>query len=114
MKPIACNDKWVYFDLNDNHIKVNIPTIKVEDYKELNKKIITDKELIDSYKELYNGIYEKVSKLVPTYLVKQIPFIIAAIFNTVRSIVISKAFDDKVVKDDKTRRKFIYNGFILK
>ena len=103
-----------YFDLNDNHIKVNIPTMKVEDYKELNKKIITDKELIDSYKELYNGIYEKVSKLVPTYLVKQIPFIIAAIFNTVRSIVISKAFDDKVVKDDKTRRKFIYNGFILK
>ena len=88
--------------------------MKVEDYKELNKKIITDKELIDSYKELYNGIYEKVSKLVPTYLVKQIPFIIAAIFNTVRSIVISKAFDDKVVKDDKTRRKFIYNGFILK
>ena len=103
-----------YFDLNELEIKVNIPTMTLKAYKELNKKITTDKELIDSYRELYNGIYDKVSKLVPAYLAKQIPFIIAAIFNTVRSIIITKAFNDGVVKDDKTRKKFIYNGFILK
>ena len=73
-----------------------------------------NKKLIDSYQELHNNIYDKVSRLIPTYLVKQIPFIISAVFNTDRSIIITKAFDEGIIKDDKSRKKFIYNGFILK
>lgn len=69
---------------------------------------------IDAYQELYNAIYNKVNKLVPAYLVKQIPFIISAIFNTDRSIIITKAFGEGIIADDKTRKKFIYNGFILR
>ena len=103
-----------FFDLNGNDIKVNIPTMTVNYYRELKKKIVNNKELIDAYQELYNAIYNKVSKLVPAYLVKQIPFIISAIFNTDRSIIITKAFDEGVIADDKTRKKFIYNGFILR
>jgi len=103
-----------FFDLNGNSIKINIPTMTVEDYKSLHKKIITNKKLIDSYQELHNNIYDKVSRLIPTYLVKQIPFIISAVFNTDRSIIITKAFDEGIIKDDKSRKKFIYNGFILK
>lgn len=86
----------------------------VHDYNELNKKIITDKKLMDAYQKLYNGIYDKVSRFIPTYLSKQIPFIISAVFNTKRSLIIIKAFNEDIIKDDKTRKKIIYNEFILK
>ncbi len=102
------------FNLNGNDIKINVPTMTVENNSTLHEKIINDEKLISAYRELYDGIYNKVSNLIPTYLTAQIPFIIGAIFNTVRSIIISRAYNDGVIEDDKTRKRFIYNGVIFR
>ena len=44
------------FDLVDDEIKINIPVISMENYKELCEKVVNDEELISAYKELYNGV----------------------------------------------------------
>ena len=55
----------------------------------------------------------KVRSLIPNYLEKQTPFIIQSATLT-RSLIITKAFNEGIIKDDKTREKFIYNGIIIK
>ena len=82
-------------------------------YDEFINKVINENELINTYKELHNSIYMKVRELVPNYLDKQIPFIISSV-SLDRSLIISRAFDEGIIKDDKTRKKFIYNGIIFK
>ena len=57
--------------------------------------------------------YMKVRDLVPNYLDKQIPFIFSTV-SLYKSLIISRAFDEGIIKDDKTRNKFIYNGVIFK
>lgn len=101
------------FDLVGDEIKINIPVISMENYKEFCEKVINDKELISAYKELYNGVYMKVRSLIPNYLEKQTPFIIQSATLT-RALIITKAFNEGIIKDDKTREKFIYNGIIIK
>ena len=66
-----------------------------------------------SYKELFNGIYHKVSSLIPPYLESQSRFIVSALDST-RSLIISRAFDSGLIKDDNTYKTFIYNGIIFK
>ena len=77
-------------DLVGNKIKINIPVMTIENYKEFCDKVKNDSELINSYKELYNGVYMKVRSLIPNYLEKQTAFIIQAI-TLDRSLIISKA-----------------------
>ena len=101
------------FEIVDNEIISNIPVMLMENYNEFINKVINDNELINTYKELYNSIYMKVRDLVPNYLDKQIPFIISSV-SLDRSLIISRAFDEGIIKDDKTRKKFIYNGVIFK
>lgn len=55
----------------------------------------------------------KVRDSVPNYLDKQIPFSISSV-SLDRSLIISRAFDEGIIKDDKTRKKFVYNGVIFK
>lgn len=107
-------EKMGIFDVKENKVKINIPVISIENNNILKKKIVEDKQLIDTYKELYNGVYMKVRSLVPSYLEKQTPFIIQATFNTVRSLVFSRAFDEELIKDDNTKEVFVYNGLIFK
>ena len=101
------------FEIINNEIKSNIPVMSMENYNEFTKKVRNEKELISTYKELYNNIYMKVRNLVPNYLEKQIPFIISSV-TLDRSLIISKAFEDGIIKDDKSKKKFIYNGIIFK
>ena len=101
------------FEIVDNEIISNIPVMLMENYDEFINKVINENELINTYKELYNSIYMKVRDLVPNYLDKQIPFIISSV-SLYRSLIISRAFDEGIIKDDKTRKKFIYNGVIFK
>ena len=102
-----------YLELVQNEIKINIPVMTMENYKEFCDKVVNDLELINSYKELYNGVYMKVRSLIPNYLEKQTPFVIQSVTLT-RSLIISKAFNESIIEDDKTRKKFIYNGVIFK
>ena len=102
-----------YLELEDNDIKINIPVMAMENYKEFCDKVINDLELVNSYKELYNRIYMKVRSLIPNYLEKQTSFIIQSVTLT-RSLIITKAFNEGIIEDDKTRKKFIYNGIIIK
>ena len=104
--------KQGYLELNENEIKINIPVMSMENYKEFNDSVANDLELITAYKKLYNDVYMKVRSLIPNYLEKQTPFIIQSVTLT-RSLIISKAFDEGIIEDDKTRKKFIYNGVIL-
>ena len=109
-------DKYVEmgaFTIVDDSIKVNIPVMTIENYKELKKKITSDEALISAYKELYNGIYMKVRNLIPSYLEKQTPFIIQAILLD-RSLILHRAFEEGIIKADKSRKVFIYNGVIIK
>ena len=109
-------DKYVEmgaFTIVDDSIKVNIPVITIENYQELKNKITNDEVLISAYKELYNGIYMKVRNLIPSYLEKQTPFIIQAILLD-RSLILHRAFEEGIIKADKSRKVFIYNGIILK
>ena len=101
------------FDLVGNEIKINIPVMSMENYKEFCEKVVNNAELISAYKELYNGVYMKVRSLIPNYLEKQTPFIIQSVTLT-RALIITKAFNEGIIKDDKTREKFIYNGIIIK
>lgn len=101
-----------YFDLVGNEIKINIPVMSNKNYEEFCKKVVNDAELISAYKELYNGVYMKVRSLIPNYLEKQTPFIIQLVTLS-RSLIISRAFNDGIIKDDKYREKFIYNGIII-
>ena len=55
----------------------------------------------------------KVRTLIPSYLEKQTPFIIQATILD-RSLILHRAFEDGIIKDDKTRKVFIYNGIIIK
>ena len=105
--------KQGYLELNENEIKINIPVMSMENYKEFNDSVANDLELITAYKEFYNDVYMKVRSLIPNYLEKQTPFIIQSVTLT-RSLIISKAFDEGIIEDDKTRKKFIYNGVIFK
>lgn len=82
-------------------------------YKEFCDKVVNDLELINAYRELYNGVYMKVRSLIPTYLEKQTSFIIQSVTLT-RSLIITKAFNEGIIEDDKTRKRFIYNGVIFK
>lgn len=102
------------FDVNENNIKVNIPVIAMENGRKLTKDIFEDANLFEAYKELYNGIYLKVRSLIPSYLEKQTAFIIQATFNTVRSLILSRAFNEGLIKNDDTRKVFVYNGIIYK
>ena len=97
-----------YLELEDNDIKINIPVMAMENYKEFCDKAINDLELVNSYKELYNRIYMKVRSLIPNYLEKQTSFIIQSVTLT-RSLIITKAFNEGIIEDDKKRKKFIYN-----
>ena len=108
-------DKYVEmgaFTIVDDSIKVNIPVMTIENYKELKNKITSDEALISAYKELYNGIYMKVRNLIPSYLEKQTPFIIQAILLD-RSLILHRAFEEGIIKADKSRKVFIYNGCYL-
>ena len=87
--------------------------ISMENYKAFCDKVVNDSELINAYKELYNGVYLKVRDLIPNYLEKQTSFIIDAVTLN-RSLIISRAFDEGIIEDDNTRKKFIYNGVIFK
>ncbi len=102
-----------YVDLVGDEVKVNIPIIKWDKYKELRSKVLNDKELINAYSELYNGVSDRVKDLIPSYLVNQTSFIIQSVVLD-RSLIISKAFNEGIIKDDKTRKHFIYNGIIYK
>lgn len=102
------------FDIVENEIKVNIPVISTESGRMFAKKIIEDKQVVDAYKELYNGINMKVRSLIPLYLEKQTSFIIQATFNTVRSLILSRAFNEGIIKGDNTKEVFVYNGIIFK
>ena len=102
-----------YLELEDNVIKINIPVMQMKNYKVFCDKVINDSELISAYKELYNGVYMKVRSLIPTYLEKQTSFIIQSVTLT-RSLIITKAFNEGIIEDDKTRKKFIYNGVIFR
>ncbi len=101
------------FDLVGDEIKINIPVMSMENYKEFCEKVVKDSELINAYKELYNGVYMKVRSLIPNYLEKQTSFIIQSATLT-RALIITKAFNEGIIEDDKTRKKFIYNGIIIK
>ena len=46
----------------------------------------------------------KVRSLIPNYLEKQTPFIIQSATLT-RALIITKAFNEGIIKDDKTTRK---------
>ena len=105
--------KYGCLDIVGDEIKINIPVMSMENFKDFSEKVIKDSELISAYKELYNGVYMKVKSLIPNYLEKQTSFIINSVTLN-RSLIISKAFDDGIVEDDKTKEKFIYNGIILK
>jgi hypothetical protein len=102
-----------YLELIENEIKINIPVMSMENYKQFCDKVVNDSELIHAYKELYNGVYMKVRSLIPNYLEKQTAFIIQSVTLT-RSLIITKAFNEGIIEDDKTRKKFIYNGIIFK
>ena len=101
------------FSIIDNQVKINIPVISQENYKLFVKKVTDDQELVNSYKELFNGIYHKVSSLIPPYLESQSRFIVSALDST-RSLIISRAFDSGLIKDDNTYKTFIHNGIIFK
>lgn len=105
--------KYGVLDIVGDEIKINIPIISMENYKAFCDKVVNDSELINAYKELYNGVYLKVRSLIPNYLEKQTSFIINSVTLT-RSLIISRAFDEGIIKDDNTRKKFIYNGVIFK
>ena len=108
-------DKYVEmgaFSIVDDFIKVNIPVMTIENYQELKNKITNDEALITAYKELYNGIYMKVRTLIPSYLEKQTPFIIQAILLD-RSLILHRSFEEGIIKADKSRKVFIYNGVII-
>ena len=101
------------FTVCDDVLKINVPVISSENYKEFKNKIVSDKDLINTYKELYNGIYMQVRSLIPSYLEKQTPFIIQSLV-TDRSYILYKAYADGIIKADTSRKTFIYNGFIIK
>ena len=101
------------FTVCDDVLKINVPVISSENYKEFKNKIVSDKDLINAYKELYNGIYMQVRSLIPSYLEKQTPFIIQSLV-TDRSYILYKAYADGIIKADTSRKTFIYNGFIIK
>ena len=105
--------KYGILDIVGDEIKINIPIISMENYKAFCDKVVNDSELINAYKELYNGVYLKVRSLIPNYLEKQTSFIINSVTLN-RSLIISRAFDEGIIKDDNTRKKFIYNGIILR
>ena len=105
--------KYGVLDIVGDEIKINIPIISMENYKAFCDKVVNDSELINAYKELYNGVYLKVRSLIPNYLEKQTSFIIDSVTLN-RSLIISRAFDEGIIDDDKTRKKFIYNGIILR
>ena len=105
--------KYGLLDIVGDEIKINIPIMSMENYKAFCDKVVNDSELINAYKELYNGVYMKVRSLIPNYLEKQTSFIIDSVTLN-RSLIISRAFDEGIIEDDKTRKKFIYNGIIIK
>lgn len=105
--------KYGVLDIVGDEIKINIPIMSMENYKAFCDKVVNDSELINAYKELYNGVYMKVRSLIPNYLEKQTSFIIDSVTLN-RSLIISRAFDEGIIEDDKTRKKFIYNGIIIK
>ena len=105
--------KYGVLDIVGDEIKINIPIISMENYKAFCDKVVNDSDLINAYKELYNGVYLKVRDLIPNYLEKQTSFIIDAVTLN-RSLIISRAFDEGIIEDDNTRKKFIYNGVIFK
>ena len=84
----------------------------MENYKAFCDKVVNDSELINTYKELYNGVYMKVRSLIPNYLEKQTSFIIHAV-TLDRSLIISRAFDEGIIKADETYGSDIYNGSYL-
>ena len=81
-----------YLELEDDEIKINIPVMSMENYKEFCDKVVNDLELINAYRELYNGVYMKVRSLIPTYLEKQTSFIMQSVTLT-RSLIITKSFN---------------------
>ena len=95
--------QMVYLELEDDEIKINIPVMSMENYKEFCDKVVNDLELINAYRELYNGVYMKVRSLIPTYLEKQTSFIIQSVMLT-RSLIINKAFNEGIIEDEKTRK----------
>ena len=92
-----------YLELEDDEIKINIPVMSMENYKEFCDKVVNDLELINAYRELYNGVYMKVRSLIPTYLEKQTSFMMQSVTLT-RSLIINKAFDEGIIEDEKTRK----------
>lgn len=110
-------DKYIdnnYLEVRDDNIIVHSPVISSENFNKLVNSINSSKEVVDEYINLYNSVYQKVKSLLPMNLEKQTNFIVLSAANTVRSLMLSRAYEKGIITEDINHKHFVYNMFIIK
>ena len=100
--------------LEDNKIKLVIPTIKEENFKELKLMILKDTTLENSYNELFNKIISVIESNIPKYLKEEASFVASTLLNPLRSHLLIKAYEQGLLGMDEEHEFFVYNMYIVR
>lgn len=100
--------------LEDNKIKLVIPTIKEENFKELKLMILKDTTLENSYNELFNKIISVIESNIPKYLKEEASFVASTLLNPLRSHLLIKAYEEGLLGMDEEHEFFVYNMYIVR
>lgn len=109
-------DKYLkknYLRLNGDKLEVMVPMISSENYDKLISFIKENEEIKLAYDGLYLNIYNKVKSILPDNLESQIDVVINSIV-LFRSLLLTKAYDQKIIKEDSNHDTFVYNAYIIR
>lgn len=103
-----------YFSIINDEIRINIPVISNNNYENLLREILLNGQIVKAYNDLYDNVYLKVKELIPCNIENQTNFIISAACNTIRSLILSSAYDKCIIKEDENSNYFVYNMILIR
>ncbi len=104
--------KLGYFKVVDGLVRVNVPVIDDKKFSSFMSKVRKDVKLKESFLKMYNLVRRVIEKNIPEYLIGQKDFIVSCSANTIRSLVISKAYEQGLLSFGDNDDYFVHNMYI--
>lgn len=101
-----------YLKVVDDKLYVTSPTFKESDYNNLISLIKNNSPIYNELNKIYEAINNKLETSIPNNLKEQFDFIINACCLT-RSLVLTKAYDEDLIKDYNKEKGFPYNTVVV-
>lgn len=104
--------KLGYFKVVDGLVKANVPVIDDKKFCNFMSEVRKNEKLKESFLKMYNLVRRVIEKNIPEYLIEQKDFIVSCSANTIRSLVISKAYEEGLLSFGDNDDYFVYNMYI--